>query len=441
MTPRFALAVSVLILVVIIFFTETLSRYQQADMAAERHARTLAFATELRARSDRELNAVLYLASGIVGYLVVRHQHLDPEEINRILSVIYTYGRHIRNFTIAVGQRISYVYPLQGNEQVIGQDYSEISAQWPAIKSAIEQKKTLLTGRVELLQGGAALIYREPILIDGNTWGLLSTVVDLPSFQQAAFRDVDNDHFEFAIRTEGQGTDAGLLYGNPALFSDPAAITLVANMPNDKWLYAVRSKEVGYNLIFWATRVIGWLLAALSAFTVWLVLRQRINLARLAGFDSLTDLPNRRLFDDRLEQAIRRQLRRNSQVAVVFIDINDFKPINDHYGHTVGDRVLRSLAVRLCAEVRGGDTVARWAGDEFAIIVEEADATQIDQLLARLHQRIEDPLDIEGIPLRVSAAMGVAFYPSEAKSATALLELADQRLYVCKESKATPAER
>ena len=447
MTPRFSWMVSVLILLSGVFFTETLARYYQAEIASERHARTLAFASELRARSDRELNSVLYLASGIVGYLVVRHQELDSNEIDRILSVIHSYGRHIRNFTISVGSKISYIYPLKGNENMIGRDYSEIRGQWPAIKKALEKKEVLLTGRVDLVQGGAALIYREPVLIDGKLWGLLSTVIDLASFQKAAFRETRNDRFEFAIRTENRKSsadsaeqDGGPLYGNQELFADPTSVILVANMPNDKWIYAVRSKDQPHSFTYWLIRGAGWLLSALLAFGIFVVLRQRITLARLAGFDSLTDLPNRRLFDDRLEQAIRRQSRQKTQVAVVFIDINDFKPINDRYGHKIGDRVLHALAVRIYAEVRGGDTVARWAGDEFAIIVEDAEIALIDHLIKRLHQRVEAPMDIEGIPLRISASIGVAFYPSEAGNSADLLELADQRMYENKNSKSTPED-
>ena len=445
MTLSFARTIAFLILLFCAFFTETLARYHQAEINAERHAKTLAFASELRARADRELNSVLYLASGVVGFLVARQLQPDPKEIDHILSIVHSYGRHVRNFTISIGTKITYVYPLKGNESMLGVDYSEVNAQWPAIKQALEKKEVLLTGRVELVQGGAALIYREPIVIDKVLKGLLSTVIDLDSFQKAAFSETQNDLFEFAIRTVNKVDSAhsaaqggGPLYGNQELFADPAAVILVANMPNDKWVYAVRSKDRAYGFTYWAIRCGGWLLSLLMAFGVFVVLRQRITLARLAGFDSLTDLPNRRLFDDRLEQAIRRQSRQKNQLAVVFIDINDFKLINDRYGHKVGDRVLHALAVRIYAEIRGGDTVARWAGDEFAIVVEDAETSLISHLVKRLHHRIETPLDIEGIPLRVSASIGVAFYPSEAESSAALLDLADQRMYQNKSCKTTP---
>ena len=437
MTPGFSWGASALIFLAGLLLTETLVHYYQSEIAAERHARTFTFASELRARSDRELNSLLYLASGVVGYLTVRHKTLDIAEIDRILAAIYTRGKHVRNFTIAIGQKIHYIYPPNGNEDLIGLDYSDLEDQWPLIRRAIEDRKILLSGRVELVQGGSALIYREPIIVDGKYWGMLSTVINLYSLQKAAFNGLDEQHFEFAIRSESTEDsneiareNDGMLYGDPALFSDPSAITLAANMLSNKWTYVVRSKGQPGHLAPWIFRCGGWLLSLLMAYGVLLVLRQRGHLARLAGFDTLTELPNRRLFDDRLEQALRRQMRRNGQVAVAFIDVDRFKPINDRYGHKVGDRVLRLMAERICSGVRAGDTVSRWAGDEFAIIIDEAETVQVDQMLERLQQRIGAPFAIDNdLSLLVSVAIGVAFYPTEAKDANSLLVLADKRMY------------
>ena len=292
----------------------------------------------------------------------------------------------------------------------------------------------MLTGPVSLVQGGVGLIYRAPIFIGGEYWGMLSTVIDIPALQQAAFAELDKEHFEFSIRTEeSTGSPGGLLWGHPDLFAAPDAVRVETEMPSGKWIYAVRARDPGSSLLVWAIRGAGWTLAVLIAACVFLVLRQRNELARIAGYDALTDLPNRRLFDDRLEQANRRQARHNDQqVAVVFIDLNDFKPINDRYGHKIGDRVLREVAARLRDEVRIGDTVSRWAGDEFALILEEATRESVDQLVERLRQRIAQPFDVDGIPLAVTAALGTAFYPTEAASSAALLELADRRMYADK---------
>ena len=435
MTRSFAHAVALLILAVVGLLTETLGAYRAAEIANERAARALAFASELRARSDRELNAALYLASGVVGYLVVRHDQIDSSEVDQILAAVYRNARHIRNFTIAVGTEIRHVYPVAGNAAVLGKDYRDLAAQWPTVKLAMTTRQVVLTGPVNLVQGGIGLIYRTPIFIEGAYWGMLSTVIDIPALQQAAFAELDKEHFDFSIRTEeSAGAGGGLLWGNPDLFAAPDAVLVESEMPGIKWIYAVRARDHGSSLLGRAIRGAGWTLAVLVAASVFLVLRQRNKLARLAGYDALTELPNRRLFDDRLEQAKRRQSRHGEQqVAVVFIDLNDFKPINDRFGHKIGDRVLRIVADRLRDEVRIGDTVSRWAGDEFALILEEATPEAVDLLVGRIRQRIAEPFDVDGIALVVTAALGTALYPSEASGSPALLELADQRMYADKE--------
>ena len=435
LTTSFAIGTAILVFLVVIFFTEALLHFRAAETASARETTTLAFASELRARSDRELNSVLFLASGIVGYLIVRHDQIDPEEIKQILAAVYGYGKHIRNFSIAVGYRPSYVYPLAGNEQILGRDYRDLTAQWPSVSSAIESRKVVLTGPVNLVQGGTGLIYRAPVFIKDKYWGMLSTVIDMPSFQEAAFRGLNSDRFEFAIRGEEQnGAGGGMLWGRTELFADASALQLEAEMPNGKWIYAVRAKDRENGALTLAIRGLGWMMAILAGLCIHTVLRQRGNLARLAGFDSLTELPNRRLFDDRLQQGIRRNARNGrGQIAVVFLDLNDFKPINDLYGHKFGDLVLRTVATRIREEVRIGDTVSRWAGDEFAIIIEDASEALVARLVDRLHRRIETPFEIEGTTLTISAAIGTAFYPDEAASSVELLELADQRMYKNKE--------
>lgn len=431
LTRSFSYAAAILALVSVISITEALSSYRTAEIAHERSARALAFASELRARSDRELNAALYLASGIVGYLAVRHDKIDSQEINDILAAVYSRARHIRNFAVAVGTRISYIYPRAGNESVIDKDYRDLKTQWPAVKLSIDTNQVVLTGSVSLVQGGVGLIYRTPVFVQGVYWGMLSTVIDIPGLQRAAFAELDKERFDFAIRVdENAGSGGGLLWGLPEVFSAPDAVLLEAAMPNGKWVYAVRARDPSSSLLGWAVRGASWTLAALIAFCVHIVLRQRIELAHLAGYDSLTELPNRRLFDDRLDQAIRHQKRHGDyQVSAIFVDLNNFKPINDTFGHKVGDRVLRRIAQRLRDEVRSGDTVSRWAGDEFVLIIEEANPEAIALLIERLRHRVAEPFEFDGIRLVASAAIGSAFYPAEATDSAELLKLADQRMY------------
>ena len=434
MTSGFALGLALLVFVAAISATETILHFRAAEASSQRAGAALAFASELRARTDRELNSVLYLGSGIVGFLAVHNKQTDREEFNRILASVYRYGRHIRNLALAVGYRVTYVYPQAGNEQVIGRDYRELPAQWPSVQRAITSRSVVLTGPVNLVQGGTGLIYRAPVFIGDSYWGMLSTVIDIPSLQAAAFKAMNSADYQFAVRIDADdGVNGGILWGSPDLFTDPSAVTLEAPMPNGRWVYAVHAVDKSNPALSWAVRGLGWILATLASLSVVTVLRQRRELSRLAGFDALTELPNRRLFDDRLEQSLRRHGRNSAGlVAAVFIDINDFKLINDRYGHSVGDYVLQTVAARIREQVRLGDTVSRWAGDEFVMIIEDTSEGQVAQLIERLHVAIEIPFEVDGRCLSVSASIGAAFYPVEAGTANALLVLADQRMYESK---------
>ncbi|WP_177187783.1 diguanylate cyclase domain-containing protein [Formivibrio citricus] len=430
------MSTAALVFLAIVLSTEVLLHFHEREAISERRAASLAFASQLRARVDRELNAVLYLSSGLSSYLVVRHQQLNQREMRDILATLHGNSRHIRNFSVAIGHKVAYVHPLVGNEKIVGIDYREITAQWPAIKLAIESAKGTLTGPVQLLQGGTAFIYRTPILVNGQYWGLLSTVIDSHSFFDAAFREIDSERYEFAIRSgNASSAETNAIWGDMALFSDSTATRLEVEVPNGKWFFAVRPRQAsGTSMLVWIIRIMGWLLALLSSVGVGALLRQRSELARHAGFDSLTNLPNRRLFDDRLDQAIRRHTRNeNQQIGILFIDLDDFKEINDRYGHKVGDITLRTTALRIHDEVRISDTVARWGGDEFVVIIEEADADLMNQLTERLRQHVGKPFEAEGKIIEIAASFGSALYPGDASTLASLLELADQRMYTEKQ--------
>ena len=158
-----------------------------------------------------------------------------------------------------------------------------------------------------------------------------------------------------------------------------------------------------------------------------------------ASHDPLTGLPNRLLFDDRLVTAIRRSARESLLLALIYIDIDRFKPVNDQYGHRVGDALLRVIAERLQGQVRDSDTVARLGGDEFAVLLEKLahpdDALRIEsQLVAVLEQPfvLQLPEIAETVTVGVGASTGLALYPRDGGSSDTLLAAADARMYQVK---------
>ena len=157
------------------------------------------------------------------------------------------------------------------------------------------------------------------------------------------------------------------------------------------------------------------------------------QLRRLAFHDPLTLLANRALFRDRVEHALAVSRRRGNRVAAIFVDLDNFKKINDSMGHGEGDRVLRATAQRLSKCTRNGDTVARLGGDEFAILTEDAaHADDVIEVAARIVEALKEPFPFAGSSLRVAASVGVAF-ADEADGVEELLRNADVAMYHAKE--------
>ena len=154
---------------------------------------------------------------------------------------------------------------------------------------------------------------------------------------------------------------------------------------------------------------------------------------RQANYDALTGLPNRALFHDRLAQAVRQGKRDGKSFALMFLDLDGFKAVNDTLGHAAGDVLLQKAAERLCQCVRSSDTVARLAGDEFTIIMQgggEADA--VASLAAKILESLAQPFELEVGTAHVHGSIGIAVFPDDASDGPTLLQLADHAMYSVK---------
>lgn len=152
----------------------------------------------------------------------------------------------------------------------------------------------------------------------------------------------------------------------------------------------------------------------------------------LAHHDPLTGIANRTLFLDRFAHALANARRHRTRLALLFIDLDRFKPINDTWGHEAGDRILKAAAVILEGNVRESDTAARIAGDEFAVLVEHADETTVHALVARLSRELNNGIDLGFGEIATSASIGISLYPEHGDDLETLLHHADLAMYRAK---------
>ncbi|HIJ63955.1 MAG TPA: diguanylate cyclase [Rhodospirillaceae bacterium] len=151
---------------------------------------------------------------------------------------------------------------------------------------------------------------------------------------------------------------------------------------------------------------------------------------RMAHHDALTGLPNRHLFDDRVLEAFKRARRHKEKLALLFVDLDRFKPINDTFGHAVGDEVLKLVAGRLRTSLRATDTVARVGGDEFMVLLEElSDAQEAEDVRRKLQEDLCQPLWLRSNNVTIGASIGVAVYPDDGAEIADLMVFADRDMY------------
>ncbi|WP_136419156.1 CHASE domain-containing protein [Herbaspirillum sp. ST 5-3] len=183
-------------------------------------------------------------------------------------------------------------------------------------------------------------------------------------------------------------------------------------------------------------------ISLLITLLIWLFLDDRARALQaaeqamqLALYDTLTGLPNRKLLDERIEQALVKAKRSKSHVALLFIDLDRFKPVNDHYGHAYGDLLLKEVALRLRSCVRESDTASRLGGDEFVALLSDTEGAHAVQTVAdKILERLTEPYEIAGHTFDISASIGAALYPNNGLDAKSLMKSADLAMYDAKNS-------
>jgi diguanylate cyclase (GGDEF)-like protein len=406
------------------------SQKQSARMAINNDLRSDLYT--VREKIDQSLSTVIHRKLGLNAYIQAKQGQIEPAEMSAMLAALYDNSDHIRNFGLAKGTTLAFIYPMLGNEAALGKDYRDVPDQWPDVLAAMNSASGVLSAPVSLIQGGVAFIYRSPIRVDGDYWGLLSTVIDVDSYLQDIATSRMFADGQLAIRTVSGGS-VDLLFGEASVFENTWAQRVDVEVPGGYWELAIASKQEPEYPVLSTWRVLGWALAVLLGTGVATILIQRRALQRLALVDELTGVANRRQFDLLLERSCQKYNRRNSgSFVVLYLDLDNFKEINDEFGHRAGDHFLIELAKRAQQAIRGGDLLARWGGDEFAIILDNPTQLNVSHVVDRVRTLCEQPVDWKGSSFKVGASIGVVNYPEDGTTPEALVAIADQKMYANK---------
>jgi len=218
----------------------------------------VASAGQLRALIESEMNVPLNLSFGLAAYIKASQGQVRASEFNILLPNLVQQDRHIRSMTIAPDNRISYIYPILGNEKTLGVYYPELTEQWPDIARIIQNRRPQIAGPVNLIQGGLGFIYRIPVyLADDRYWGLVSTVLNIQSIWQVLQNQASELEVQVAMRRFVAAKSTEMLVGDAALFGGDA-IVLDLKVAGSRWQLAAQAIDEPALLQSWPIRLIGW---------------------------------------------------------------------------------------------------------------------------------------------------------------------------------------
>lgn len=403
-----------------------------------------------------------------LGAFVKTHIGFSAEEFDTFASMLQRDLPGIISLQLAPNGVVTYLTDIERNQKALGHDLLKDPARRHLAEQSIRENSYIIAGPIDLIQGGQAIIARRPLYLPEQSlrpdgfWGFATVLIDLNAILKVPRLEELSDDFDVAIRgKDGLGAEGEVFVGDPLVFAKPLAIADV-KLPNASWQIAVaysgKHEAGGFILtpgFWWLTAIIVLVTMRMSFLILDKPRHLNAQIARataslqkevqtriraeeraqhMAQHDSLTSLPNRRLFDELARQSIAAAKRDNTECAVLFIDIDDFKKINDTYGHDAGDQVLVTLSSRLKACVRGADVVARFGGDEFVILLTNIhDRINVEKVARAIITSVVEPIPALKASVEVGASIGISLYPLHGDHLEGLLKKADAAMYTTKE--------
>jgi diguanylate cyclase (GGDEF)-like protein len=402
---------------------------------------------QIRDRMDRQLQSTLSVPETVAAFVAAQGR-MPPEIFATVVGRLLDHQRNIRNLALAPDNVITDIYPRMGNEQALGLRYMDNPQQRGAVERAIQTRRTVVAGPIKLVQGGLGITSRTPVfmapLLDGKHspepayWGIVSLTVNADTLFADVGLSTEQMGFQVAARgKDATGAGGAVFLGSADLFNENPTTLEVPLPGGGSWLLGAvptggwRNAGSAPTLVVLLSYAFALLLGLLSARLV----RTHQQVLALASHDRLTGLPNRRLFEDRLSQAVLTAHRDHRPGALLLIDLDGFKPVNDTLGHRSGDQVLVRVGQRLQGLARANDTAARIGGDEFALVLNAVASPEAAMEVAeKVLQTMLTPVGLDnGEHVFMGASIGVAiFMGATAESLPNLIDRADQALYKSK---------
>ncbi len=446
--------------------------YHDAAVELSSNASSLTLALERR----------LLLSDGLKAFVdtsLMNKGSLDRQHFDSFAESFIGAQQGIRNLSVYPGGVAQYVYPLQGNQSVIGIDlfrHTDPDIRANAIRTKAMYTKTIF-GPFELTQGGLGMLSRQSVFVDGRFWGFVSIVLDVPPLLEEAGLANINKGIDLAVKANGS-----VIFGDSHLFNRTPLLDNVF-LVEGSWEVAALPSKAKLDAIDTKVQIIQLICLLALILLVYLIyiqmtqkhklqvmVSERTNnltianqqleatyeeliatedelrtqyrllegteqtLRQLAYRDTVTGLNNRVFFQERLEETIMSARSKNRRFALLFIDLDQFKLINDTLGHSYGDHLLKEVGQRLSMLLTNGESFSRIGGDEFTIIIPYVkDIAHVQHMAQQVVNLFQQPFILQQMEYYVTASIGVTIFPDHSVEADQLMKFADAAMYRAKD--------
>jgi len=373
--------------------------------------------------------------------IIAKEGMMDSSDFNYYAEKLSQGDPIIKNIALMKETTVIEVYPYEANVSLIGVDLGKIDGQKEAIFESIESKKMVSVGPIDLVQGGTGIINRMPIFNNKsqNYWGMLSVVLSMDDLLENSGFNSDENKINYAIGSKDSHENFSWFYGNQEILLDnPIEREFVLN---DKTLIIYATPENGWVSNFHKMiigSIVSVILSSLIGFSFGYLIYSRQELKDSAYIDQLTHAYNRTMLYENVSMLIGQAKRNEDKMALLFLDVDNFKQINDTYGHIIGDEVLILISEKLCKIADNPKYVIRFGGDEFIVIVPPlGEIDHIHSYEMSIETLFNDAFSIKNINLDINVSHGLAIYPEDGRTAEELISYADAQMYMRKNREKT----
>ncbi len=416
--PKIVFTICIIITMLVSLFTNNYLNKRTIDRTN--------LVTELyTSRIANSLHDFVVVTETFENIMEIEDQEMSEQEFYEYAEKYYDKDTYIAIAYLPDGV-VTYSYPIEENKTTIGHNVLKDANNSVDANRAIESKSTLISGPYELIQGGFGMAIRNPIFFEDEFWGFISVVVPAPkALESSGILKLENLGYQIKLVSQYKGEPTTLIQS--ASFEEEVAIKTEFEVYGANWLLYMYDEDENLSIALITLGVfLSGTLFSLVLFVIFNKIKDKNDkITKELEADVLTGAYNRKKLDSYLQEC-----NPANPFTLVYIDLNDFKPVNDNYGHLVGDKLLIAYVKRLQSNLKNGGKVFRISGDEFIIILENVrQVYEADLVCQRLERISKEPFLLENKHITVSASSGYAIYPNDTSDTDEIIRIADESMY------------